>query len=96
LERPSTFETIVMPNLKTWLRPLLPRKIRPMRILGGPLRGQLIVTSWHDYPAAIVGRTELQLLKWFEAHVRKGQTWLDVGAHYGYTAIALSRLVGPT
>lgn len=25
-----------------------------------------------------------------------GDTWLDVGAHYGYTAIALGRLVGPT
>ena len=24
-----------------------------------------------------------------------GETWLDVGAHYGYTALALSRLVGP-
>jgi FkbM family methyltransferase len=27
--------------------------------------------------------------------VRPGETWLDVGAHYGYTAIALSKLVGP-
>jgi FkbM family methyltransferase len=26
--------------------------------------------------------------------VKPGDTWLDVGAHYGYTAIALSRLVG--
>ena len=63
--------------------------------MGGPLRGLQIVTSWHDYPAAILGYTETQLLAWFEANVSPGQTWLDVGAHYGYTAIALCRLVGP-
>jgi FkbM family methyltransferase len=55
----------------------------------------VIVASWHDYPAAILGYTEHALLGWFGDHVRAGETWLDVGAHYGYTAIALSRLVGP-
>jgi FkbM family methyltransferase len=54
------------------------------------------VTSWHDYPGAILGRTELDLVAWFEGNVNKGETWLDIGAHYGYTAIALSELVGPT
>jgi len=54
-----------------------------------------IVTSWHDYPAAILGRTERPLLDWFAKNVKPGETWLDIGAHYGYTAIALSRLVGP-
>jgi FkbM family methyltransferase len=82
--------------LKNIIRRLLPRSIGPRRILGGPLRGQLLVTSWHDYPAAILGRTERPLLGWFAKNVRPGETWLDVGAHYGYTAIALSRLVGPT
>ena len=77
------------------LRKLLPRRIRRKRILGGPLRGAVIVASWHDYPAAILGYTEHALLGWFGDHVRAGETWLDVGAHYGYTAIALSRLVGP-
>jgi FkbM family methyltransferase len=77
------------------LRKLLPRRIRRKRILGGPLRGAVIVASWHDYPAAILGYTERALLGWFGDHVRAGETWLDVGAHYGYTAIALSRLVGP-
>src|SRR5438876_3390338 len=80
---------------KTQLRRLMPRAVRPHRILSGRLRGRWIVTSWHDYPAAILGRTERALLDWFEGHVKPGQTWLDVGAHYGYTAIALSRLVGP-
>ena len=27
-------------------------------------------------------------------YATEGETWLDVGAHYGYTALALSRLVG--
>jgi FkbM family methyltransferase len=81
--------------MKAVLRKLLPRRIRRKRILGGPLRGAVIVTSWHDYPAAILGYTERPLLGWFGDHVQAGETWLDVGAHYGYTAIALSRLVGP-
>jgi FkbM family methyltransferase len=55
----------------------------------------VIVTSWHDYPGAILGRTERALLEWFELNVRPGESWLDVGAHYGYTAIALCQLVGP-
>jgi FkbM family methyltransferase len=81
-------------GLKGQVRRLLPRTLGSHRILSGPLRGYRIVTSWHDYPAAILGRTERRLLEWFERHVRPGETWLDVGAHYGYTAIALSRLVG--
>jgi FkbM family methyltransferase len=52
------------------------------------------VTSWHDYPAAILGRTEAALLDYFAKNVQSGETWLDVGAHYGYTAIALCKLVG--
>ena len=81
--------------MKAWLRPLLPRALKPRRILAGPLAGHRIVTSWHDYPAALLGRTELQLLAWFAANVHSGETWLDVGAHYGYTALALARLAGP-
>jgi FkbM family methyltransferase len=76
------------------LRPLMPRGIRAWNILSGHLKGCSIVTSWHDYPAAILGRTERPLLEWFQCNVQAGQTWLDIGAHYGYTAIALSRLVG--
>jgi FkbM family methyltransferase len=33
-------------------------------------------------------------LDWFAANVLDGETWIDVGAHYGYTAIALSQQVG--
>ena len=83
-------------TLKSILRRCLPRAVRSQRILTGALRGQRIVTSWHDYPAAILGRTERPLLAWFARCVRPGETWLDVGAHYGYTALALSYLVGPS
>jgi FkbM family methyltransferase len=80
--------------LRNAIRRLLPRRVRPHRILGGPLRGRRIVTSWHDYPAAIMGRTEMALVNWLQNNVNSGETWLDVGAHYGYTAIAISELVG--
>lgn len=83
------------PALRRYGRRVLPRAMRVHRILGGPLKGARISTSWHDYPGALLGRTERPLLAWFAANVKPGQTWLDVGAQYGYTSIALSRLVGP-
>ena len=82
-------------GVKELARSLMPRTIRPRRIIAGPLRGTWLVTSWYDYPAGLSGRTERPLLDWFAKHVRSGDTWLDVGAHYGYTAFALGGLVGP-
>lgn len=79
---------------KFMLRKSLPQGIRAHRIWSGFLKGDKIVTSWHNYPAAILGYTERSLLNWFAQNVKPGETWLDIGAHYGYTAIALSRLVG--
>jgi FkbM family methyltransferase len=81
-------------KLKERLRKLMPKRISSKRILGGSLKGHRLVTSWYDYPAAILGYTEKPLLKWFEQNVKPGETWLDIGAHYGYTALALSKLVG--
>jgi FkbM family methyltransferase len=83
-------------SLARWVRWRLPRTIRAHRIWSGPLRGKRIVTSWRDYPAAIAGVTEPELLAWFGRNAKSGETWLDVGAHYGYTAISLGHLVGPT
>jgi FkbM family methyltransferase len=82
-------------SLKARVRQVLPMSIRPHSILAGPLRGARIYTSWHDYPGAILGTTERPLLEWFSRNVLTGETWIDIGAHYGYTAIALCRLVGP-
>ena len=81
-------------RIKEQIRKLLPRRVRAHRVLGGALKGTRISTSWHDYPGAILGTTEKPLLDWFADNVQPGETWLDIGAHYGYTAIALSRLVG--
>lgn len=81
-------------HLKSTIRRLLPKQHHPHQIMSGPLRGLRIVTSWSDYPSAIIGYNERALLKWLEATVHAGETWLDIGAHYGYTALAMSRLVG--
>src|SRR5690349_1982373 len=86
----------MIPSFKTQLRRFLPKSIAPQSILAGPLQGASICTSWHDYPGAILGSTERALLDWFQRNVSPGETWIDVGAHYGYTAIALCRLVGPS
>jgi FkbM family methyltransferase len=80
-------------TLKGALRALLPRTIKPHRILGGRLKGRRMVTSWHDYPAGILGKTEAALLEWLFRSACPGETWLDIGAHYGYTALAMSQLV---
>jgi FkbM family methyltransferase len=79
---------------KETVRRMLPLGVRPHRIRLGALKGARIYTSWHDYPGAILGTTERPLLEWFRNNTGLGETWIDVGAHYGYTALALSRLVG--
>jgi FkbM family methyltransferase len=84
------------PTWKSTLRTFLPTQLKTHAIRGGPLRGRQIFTSWHDYPGAIRGTTESDLLAWFARNVKSGETWLDVGAHYGYTALALTELVGRT
>lgn len=83
-------------SVKSIVRQILPRRVSPHTVWAGPLRGARIVTSWHDYPGGILGRTERDLLNWFGSQAKEGETWIDVGGHYGYTAIALSRLVGRT
>lgn len=82
-------------SLKESIRRMLPSAVQSRRILAGPLRGDYIVTSWHDYPAALLGYAEPGLMAWFAKNVRPGETWLDLGAHYGYTSLALCRYVGP-
>jgi FkbM family methyltransferase len=80
--------------LKASIRRLLPKRYTPHQILSGPLHGMRIVTSWNDYPSAILGYNESALLQWLGCNVRAGETWLDIGAHYGYTAMAMARSVG--
>ena len=46
-------------EFKAVLRRFLPRSIHKHRILGGPLRGYRIVTSWHDYPDSFIYRDSI-------------------------------------
>jgi len=80
--------------VKATIRRLLPKRYSAHQIMRGPLHGMRIVTSWNDYPAGILGYTEKALMRWFSRNARTGETWLDIGSHYGYTAMAMARLVG--
>jgi FkbM family methyltransferase len=85
----------IVRTVKEVVRTVLPQRVADHTIRGGSLQGAVIHTSWHDYPAAILGTTERPLLDWFASNTEPGETWLDIGGHYGYTAIALSKCVGP-
>ena len=80
--------------MKSFIRGWLPRRVHKHRIWGGLLRGKWIVTSWHDYPSAILGQNERPLLNWLSQNIKPGETWLDIGSHYGYVALAMSSFVG--
>jgi FkbM family methyltransferase len=83
-------------KVKTVLRNLLPRRIKPHRILAGPLRGRTMVTSWHHNFTSLTGKTEPDLVAWLQRNAEPGETWLDIGGNYGYTAMILADRVGPT
>jgi FkbM family methyltransferase len=84
-----------MPSkLKAFLRNFLPHQVRAHRILAGPLRGRKMVTSWYHNFSSLTGRTEPDVNSWFAKTARPGETWLDIGANYGYTALSLAGLVG--
>jgi FkbM family methyltransferase len=83
-------------KFKTVLRNLLPRRIKRHRILAGPLRGRTMVTSWHHNFTSLTGRTEPDLIAWFQRNAEPGETWLDIGGNYGYTAMVLADRVAPT
>ncbi len=76
------------------IRKVLPRTVRRHRILGGPVSGRFIYASWYNYPTAILGRAEPELGAWADQNLAEGETWLDIGAHYGYTALMLRERVG--
>lgn len=82
-------------NLKEFARWFLPGRPRCYRILRGPLRGERMVVPLKDYPAAILGYAERSLLEWIRKNVEVGSTWIDVGAHYGLTSLAMCRATGP-
>jgi FkbM family methyltransferase len=82
-------------SIKAFLRNMLPRQVKTHRILAGPLRGHKMVTSWHRNFSGLTGRTEPGVNSWFAKNAHAGETWLDIGANYGCTALRLADLVGP-
>lgn len=83
-------------SVKALLRTFLPRQVRTHRILAGPLKGRKMVTSWNRNFSGLVGRTEPGVNAWFASNALPGETWLDIGANYGVTALRLADLVGPS
>jgi len=77
-----------------FIRKFFTKKNKKHRILSGELRGYKIFTNWHDYPSAILGSTEKELLTWFSENVHLNENWIDIGANYGYTVIALAKNIG--
>ena len=73
---------------------LVPRE-RPLRVIGGPLRGARWIpgAGVHSY---WLGRYERGELAIFTSLIEKGATLFDVGAHVGYYTLVASRLVGAT
>jgi FkbM family methyltransferase len=66
-----------------------------LRILGGPLRGQLISIPTLIQPAYALGSYAPCIVHAMSAHVSPGQVVYDVGAHVGYLTLVLAKLVGP-
>lgn len=82
--------------MKEFVRKLLPQTKKSHRILSGVLSRDMIVTSWQNYPVAILRYAERPLLDWFPRRIKLEEIWLDLGSYYGFTTIFMSMLVGPS
>src|SRR5215469_17167392 len=51
---------------------------------------------WLSHPLQVTWNTEVHILAWVEKALHAGNTFIDVGAHAGWVALASSRIVGPT
>ncbi len=66
-----------------------------LRVLGGPLRGMYISTPALTRLSFSLGTYQRDVLRVMRRHVRAGMTAYDLGAHMGYFALVLAKLVGP-
>ncbi len=89
----NKFKSIVRKFLRSF-RKYLPKTNYSFKILSGLNKGKKIFTNLHDYPSAILGTTERELLLWFSQNVNEGENWLDVGANFGYTVIGINAHTG--
>lgn len=66
-----------------------------LKVLGGPLRGLYLSTPALTRLSFSLGTYQRDVLEVMRRHVRVGMAVYDVGAHMGYFALVLARLVGP-
>jgi FkbM family methyltransferase len=66
-----------------------------LRVLGGPLRGMYISTPALTRLSFSLGTYQRDVLDVMRRHVKTGMSAYDVGAHMGYFALVLAKLVGP-
>jgi FkbM family methyltransferase len=64
-------------------------------VLGGPLRGMYVSTPALTRLSFSFGTYQRDVFDVMRRHVRPGMTSYDVGAHMGYFALVLAKLVGP-
>ncbi|HEV2034894.1 MAG TPA: FkbM family methyltransferase [Candidatus Dormibacteraeota bacterium] len=69
--------------------------LHKLRVLGGPLRGMYISTPALTRLSFSLGIYQRDVLEVMRRHVKAGMTAYDVGAHMGYFALVLAKLVGP-
>lgn len=62
----------------------------------GILEGYRMRVDWSRFRAFVYGTWEPEIVRALTGIVREGFVAIDVGAHLGYYALILSRLVGPT
>jgi len=69
--------------------------LHQLKVLGGPLRGLYLSTPALTRLSFSLGPYQRDVFEVMRRHVRAGMTVYDVGAHMGYFALVLARLVGP-
>lgn len=69
--------------------------LHKLKVLGGPLRGMYISTPALTRLSFSLGTYQRDVLHVMRRHVSSGMTAYDVGAHMGYFALVLAKLVGP-
>lgn len=74
----------------------LPAEQFPCLPCGGILRGYRMRLDWQRQRSFIYGTWEPEVVEAMQSVVREGFVALDIGAHIGYYALVLSRLVGTT
>jgi FkbM family methyltransferase len=68
----------------------------PILECGGVLEGYRMRVDWTKHRTFAYGTWEPEVVEIISKHVKPGMRVLDIGAHGGFYALLLSKLVGPT